>query len=179
MFFESRGQFDSGEKSVASLLQPDSRPAQTGFNMTPIIDIVFLLIIFFLVVCRFIEAENFPVTVPDGCRFAADLSDAQTAHAAVTVMKTPEGQVVFAVGSEKITDLAGARDIQMAQVVLQLGRLIDSRLKNLPVEHRVVTLRIDRNIDFAQAQYALAGVAASSARDIQLAALRHTRTVSK
>ncbi len=179
MFFESRGQFDSGEKSVASLLQPDTRTAQTGFNMTPIIDIVFLLIIFFLVVCRFIEAENFPVTVPDGCRFAADLSDAQTPHAAVTVMKTPEGQVVFAVGSEKITTGVDAKDIEMAEVVVQLGHLIDSRLKNLPVERRVVTLRIDKDVDFAQAQYALAGVAASIARDIQLAALKHTRAVSE
>ncbi len=45
-------------------------PDRSGtFNMTPIIDIVFLLIIFFLVVCQFIEAENFPVAVPDGCEF--------------------------------------------------------------------------------------------------------------
>ena len=179
MFFESRGQFDSGKKCAASLFQPGTRPVETGFNMTPIIDIVFLLIIFFLVVCRFIEAENFPVTVPDECRFAADLSDAQTAHAAVTVMKTPEGRVVFAVGSEKITDLAGALDIRMARVVFQMGRLIDGRLKNLPVEQRVVTLRVDKDIDFQHAQYALAGIAASSARDIQLAAFKHTRPVSE
>ena len=67
----------------------------------------------------------------------------------------------------------------MAEVVLQLGRLIDGRLKNLPVEQRVVTLRVDKDIDFQHAQYALAGIAASSARDIQLAAFKHTRPVSE
>ncbi|HUV40412.1 MAG TPA: biopolymer transporter ExbD [Sedimentisphaerales bacterium] len=178
MLFESGGQISSGREPSVCSLRTAGR-SETGFNMTPIIDIVFLLIIFFLVVCRFIEAENFPVTVPDGCRFAADLSDAETAHAAVTVMKTAKGQLVFAVGSEKITTGVHAKDIETAQVAVQLGRLIDSRLKNLPVERRVVALRIDRDIDFAQAQYALAGVAASSARDIQLAALKHTRAVSE
>jgi len=40
-------------------------PDRSGtFNMTPIIDIVFLLIIFFLVVCQFIEAENFRLPSP-------------------------------------------------------------------------------------------------------------------
>ena len=34
------------------------------FNMTPIIDIVFLLIIFLIVVCQGIDAENFDVAVP-------------------------------------------------------------------------------------------------------------------
>ena len=39
-------------------------------SITPMIDVVFLLIIFFLVVCKFIEAENFPVEIPDNCQFA-------------------------------------------------------------------------------------------------------------
>ena len=43
MFSEVFNQFNNTEKSGS-------------FNMTPIIDIVFLLIIFFLVVCQFIEA---------------------------------------------------------------------------------------------------------------------------
>ena len=40
-------------------------PNSGSFNLTPVIDIVFLLILFFLVVCQFIEAENFPVNVPE------------------------------------------------------------------------------------------------------------------
>jgi hypothetical protein len=49
-------------------------------------------------------------------------------------------------------------------------------LSTLPADRRVVILRIDKDISFSQAQYALAGVAASSATDIQLAALKLKRS---
>ncbi len=136
------------------------------FNMTPIIDIVFLLIIFFVVVCQFIEAENFPVAVPDSCEFAQSDAEHQAGLATVTVMKTSEEKCDFAVGSEKI------QTSDYAHIVDKLAQLIDIRLKNLPADRRVVTLRIDKDICFTDAQYALAGVAASSATDIQLAVLR-------
>lgn len=141
-----------------------------SFNMTPIIDIVFLLIIFFLVVCQFIEAENFPVSVPDGCEFARSDDEPGAQLTTVTVMKTAGGRSEFAVGSEKITSL------NYANTVGTIARLIDVRLKNSPPDRRVVTLRIDKEICFADAQYALAGVVASSATDIQLAALKDKRT---
>ena len=151
------GQFDSGVRS---------------FNMTPIIDIVFLLIIFFLVVCQFIEAENFPVTVPDNCRFAQSDPEPGAQVTTVTVMKTTAEKIAFAVGPEKITASGDA------DVVERIAELIDVRLRDLPPERRVVTLRIDKDICFAEAQYALAAVAASSATNIQLAALKNKRTSS-
>jgi len=152
------GQFDSGVRS---------------FNMTPIIDIVFLLIIFFLVVCQFIEAENFPVTVPDDCQFARSDPEPGAQVTTVTVMKTTAEKIVFAVGPEKIP-ASGNVDI-----VEKLTELIDICLSDLPPERRVVTLRIDKDICFAEAQYALAAVVASSATDIQLAALKNKRTGSE
>lgn len=141
--------------------------------MTPIIDIVFLLIIFFLVVCRFIEAENFPVTVPHGCRFADKSNEPGTASATVTVMKTTEGGSDFAVGAEKISASDYADTSQTHHIVERLAHLIDFRLSDLPTDNRVVTLRIDADICFDRAQYALAGAAASSATDIQLAVLKN------
>ena len=144
-----------------------------SFNMTPIIDIVFLLIIFFLVVCQFIEAENFPVTVPAGCEFAASAPEPGSASTTVTVMKTPDGGPDFAVGAEKVSAADYAGTFRMRHIVGQLARLIDVRLNDLPANNRVVTLRIDRDVCFARAQYALAGVAASTATDIQLAVLKN------
>ncbi len=141
-----------------------------SFNMTPIIDIVFLLIIFFLVVCQFIEAENFPVAVPDECGFAESDLERRGRVTTVTVIRTTEERTDFAVGAEKI---AGA---SYADIVEKLTELIDVRLKDLPADGRVVTLRIDKDVPFAQAQYALAGVAASSATDIQLAVLKDKGT---
>ncbi|MBA7688579.1 hypothetical protein ES703_97063 [subsurface metagenome] len=160
MFLRAGGQFGRGEDSGS-------------FNMTPIIDIVFLLIIFFLVICRFIEAENFPVAVPDGCEFAASDANHRAQVTTVTVMKTAEDEVDFAVGAEKIAALSGA------DIVDRLAELIDVRLSDLPPERRVVTLRIDKGVCFVDAQYALAGIAASSTTDIQLAVLRDRQADSK
>jgi biopolymer transport protein ExbD len=145
---------------------PARRWAGSSFNMTPIIDIVFLLIIFFLVVCQFIEAENFPVAVPDNCRFAREDTESAASLTTVTVMRTNEKEIVFAVGSEKITVS------NYASVVDKLAELLDVRLSDLPPGRRVVTLRIDRDVRFADAQYALAGIAASTATDVRLAALK-------
>jgi biopolymer transport protein ExbD len=139
-------------------------------NLTPIIDIVFLLIIFFLVVCQFIEAENFPLSVPDECRFARSEPEAAVPVTTVTVMKTFDDGVGFAVGSERISSSGDADNL-----VETLTQLIDVRLSHLPLEGRLVTLRIDKDICFAQAQYALAGIAASSATEIKLAALKGRR----
>ena len=153
MYLRTVGRFGDYDKS-------------TSFNITPIIDIVFLLIIFFLVVCQFIEAENFPVDVPDDCEFAASISKPGARLTTVTVMKTADGDSDFAVGSEKIATSNYTDKIE------NIARLIDISLKDLPSDRRVVTLRIDKDISFSQAQYALAGIAASSATDIQLAVLK-------
>jgi len=164
------GQFDGG---VRSFRFPFRNTSQNGtLNMTPIIDIVFLLIIFFLVVCQFIEAENFPVTVPDDCQFAQSDPEPGAQMITITVMKTTEDEAGFAVGPEKIS-ASGNVDI-----VEKLAQLIDIRLSDLSGDRRVVTLRIDKDICFAEAQYALAAVASSSATDIQLAALKNKRTNS-
>ena len=142
-----------------------------SFNMTPIIDIVFLLIIFFLVVCQFIEAENFPVVVPDDCDFAQDSTDTQRGLTTVTVMKAGDERE-FAVGSEKVSasDSAG--------IINEMAGLLDVSFKGLPADRRIVTLRIDSDVDYSNAQYALAAVAASSATDIQLAVIKDKQTGS-
>jgi biopolymer transport protein ExbD len=153
MFAEAFNQFHNTERSGS-------------FNMTPVIDIVFLLIIFFSVVCQFIEAENFPVAVPDSCSFAQSAPQRRIQVTTVTVMKTAEGKSEFAVGSEKVSALG------YADIVEELAQLIDVCLKDFPPARRVVTLRIDKDVCFSEAQYALAGVAASSATDIQLATIK-------
>src|SRR4030042_6306353 len=138
-----------------------------SFNMTPLIDVVFLLIIFFLVVCQFIEAENFPVTVPDDCESAGSGIEAGSAVTTVTVMRTDGGRSIFAVGSAKIALSEGS------DLTEQTVRLVDFSLANFPSARRLVTLRVDREVCFSDAQYALAAVAQSIATDIQLAVFRN------
>ena len=74
-------------------------------NLTPVIDVVFLLIIFFMLVCQFIVAENFEVTVPDDISTAAEANDGGQGITTVTVMFDQDEQIVYAVGSEKIEAL--------------------------------------------------------------------------
>jgi biopolymer transport protein ExbD len=153
--------------SFRDICQFRNRAGVSSFNLTPVIDIVFLLIIFFVLACRFIEAENFPVTVPDGCKFARDETTPGEQVTTLTVMHRPE-QVTFAVGPEEITP---QNDAAIPGVVGRLAGLIDARLGDLPPGNRVVTLRIDKDTPFAQAQYALAAVAQSTATNVRLAVL--------
>ncbi len=154
--------------------------------MTPVIDIVFQLIIFFALVCQFIEAENFPIKVPDDCQFAATTPQNQNKVTTLTVMKTDIDQtalvlrskesllrrVAFAVGAEKI-DVAGTSDL-----VNKLAEKLDSRMQDLPARDRIVTLRIDKDVTFAQAQYALAALAQSSTQNIRLSALKEKQNAA-
>jgi biopolymer transport protein ExbD len=144
-----------------------NRAGVSSFNLTPVIDIVFLLIIFFVLACRFIEAENFPVTVPDGCQFARNETTPGEQVTTLTVMNRPQS-VTFAVGAEEITP---QDDAAIAGVVGKLAQLIDARLRDLPPGNRVVTLRIDKDTPFAQAQYALSAVAQSTATNVRVAVL--------
>ncbi len=136
-----------------------------SFNMTPVIDIVFQLIIFFALVCKFIGAENFEVAVPDSCKFAQKQQQVDAGAMTVTVMKTLQGRVEFAVGAEKVSS-------DFETMPQKLAQLIDSRMKNVPANERLITLRVDKSIGFGQAQYALAGIAESSAADIKLAVFK-------
>jgi len=144
-----------------------------SFNLTPVIDIVFLLIIFFCVVSHFIEAENFPVAVPDGCSGAR--SDAAPAGqlTTITIMRTAAGRAEFAVGSQKVSTA------DYNEIAARLAELINSRLKAAPANDRVVTLRIDKDIRYAEAQYALAGIAESTATSIRLAALKDIHSTAE
>ena len=134
--------------------------------MTPLIDIVFLLIIFFLVVCKFIEAENFPVSVPDLCDSAEQAMEDRTGEVTLTMIRTVEGKIDFVVGSAKI------ETSDSDKLVVNMAERIDTLLQAQPDDHRIVTLRIDKEICFSDAQYALAAVAASSATDVKLAVLK-------
>ncbi len=136
-----------------------------GFNLTPVIDIVFLLIIFFCVVCHFIEAENFPVAVPDRCDFAESAEQPGSQITTLTVTKADDSQCRFAVGPEMIL----GSDSRLTE---KLAHLLDSRLSTLSADSRTVTLRIDKGTPYAHAQYALAAVAQSSATNIRLASFK-------
>lgn len=136
------------------------------FNMTPVIDIVFLLIIFFMIVCQFIVAENFLVSVPDDISSGQRSEDQEEKTTTVSVILTDGGGVSYAVGSEVV---AFSDDGGISETI---SAAIDRQLANLSKERRVVGLRVDREVVFKDSQYAIAGISESSATDISLSVFR-------
>ena len=133
-----------------------------GLNMTPIIDIVFLLVIFFMIVCQFITEQNFEVSVPDDVTSAEEFTQQDdNGGTMVTVMLDEQGVVSYAVDA----DIIAVADGDISQLI---ARAIDTRLKASD-EQRVVSLRIDKNIEFKDSQYALAGISNSTALGMKLA----------
>ena len=134
--------------------------------MTPVIDVVFLLIIFFMLVCQFIVAENFEVTVPDDIESASVFDNSSKRITTVTVMLDETGAASYAVGaenidSEKTSDISGA-----------IAKKIDTQLQLIPSQPKIVCLRIDRDIPYRDSQYALAGISRSTATEIKLAVVK-------
>ncbi|MDD5459069.1 MAG: biopolymer transporter ExbD [Phycisphaerae bacterium] len=141
----------------------DDQPNISAFNMTPVIDIVFLLIIFFVVVFEFIDVDD-KVTVPDNCVFARENEPAKSLLPVITVFQSQEDEYSFAVDSKQL-DGNGDMTEQMRQ-------LIDQRLERLSADRRIVTLKIDKDVPFSQAKYALAAVAKSAAEKVRIAAFK-------
>ncbi len=137
--------------------------SKSVFNLTPIIDVVFLLIIFFTVVCQFISAENFVVNVPDSCQMAVSSPQDESRIVTLTITQNEAGTSEFAVNADSVNDWTNDG------LVGQLAELLNAALSDIPESERIVTLRIDRDIEYRYSQLALAAIARSSATQIKMA----------
>lgn len=138
------------------------------FDMTPIIDIVFLLIIFFMIVCKFIVAENFEVEVPDDIPSAVKAETAKKKTITITVMFSEDGIVDYAVGPELIP-----RNENL-DVSKKIAEMIDRQLKKSKYGEgsKVVSLRIDKGIPFKYSKHALEGVSISNAVEMKFSVIK-------
>jgi biopolymer transport protein ExbD len=137
-----------------------------SLNVIPFVDILFQLIIFFVLACQLMQAENPLITVPDNCASAKADDQRESQITTVTVMRDGREKSEFAIGMEKIPVS------NYSEVPAKLANLLDNRLKQLPQNNKTVTLRIDKDVPYSQAQFALAGIAKSSATDIRLAVIK-------
>ena len=142
------------------------KTASASFDMTPIIDIVFLLIIFFMLVCQFIAAENFQVTVPDRIDAANPHEPDIDQLTTVTVIDRDDKAAAFAVGAEII----GTPETENISDLLTAA--IDTRLETSNGNRRIINLRIDKSIPYSTSRIALEAISESSATDIKLAATK-------
>ncbi|AQT68421.1 protein TolR [Anaerohalosphaera lusitana] len=137
-------------------------------DLTPIIDIVFLLIIFFMIVCTFISAENFEVEIPDDIETAQDAQVDPPQTVTLTAM-LEDGEVVYAVGSARISVPASG------ELLGSLTDQLDAQLAKLPEDKRLVDLRIDKDIPYKYCQNVLAAINRSSASKINIAVTKEKR----
>lgn len=136
-----------------------------GFNITPLVDIVFLLIIFFLVVFQFIESEALPVEVPQDCPHAHTPAQ-PLPPVTLSIVQPSSTDTVFAVGHEKISDP------DYTELTTLLTEMLNDALADS--DSGIVTLRIDRQIPYEKAQYGLAAIAHSDATEIRIATSKKT-----
>ncbi|MEN6306279.1 MAG: biopolymer transporter ExbD [Anaerohalosphaeraceae bacterium] len=135
-----------------------------GFDLTPVIDVVFLLIIFFMLVCQFGAAEHFEALLPDKIK-AADPTQFQIdSTVSVNVVQQEEG-IVYAIGS----DVLSGSDPELLTTMICAG--IDSRLADGNAS-RIVRLRCDKHVPFEKIRPVLAGISQSKAEKIQWAAFK-------
>ena len=149
-----------------SIYRKEKNALDSQINMTPVIDIVFLLIIFFMLVCQYIAAENFEVTVPDEISSGKDDKKADLKQTVtVTVMTGEDGKISYAVVSEILE--ADLQDIQA-----MIANTIDTQLQDIEPSQRIVVFRNDKEVLFRHSKLALAGISQSSAAKVKWAVIR-------
>jgi biopolymer transport protein ExbD len=134
-----------------------------SLEMTPILDVVFLLIIFFLLVFQFLAVESVDVQVPDSIRSAQAYGEEPMT---VTVGRDKQGRIFFRVNDVRLEGV-GKKEIPAA-----ISSLIDRQPASKEGRKKIVRLRCDREVPFGEAKYALQGIVRSSATDIQWSVMK-------
>ena len=145
-------------------------PQDGQFNMTAMIDIVFLLIIFFMLVCQFITSENYQLVLPDDCPAAVVPDNPDTNAVTVSVFKNAQDELFYAVRAKlydpQTQPYRDNPDLLMTDLAGEITR--QTSRKKQPLVH----LRADQNMSYSQVQNALLALAQSGVTRIQLAAYR-------
>ncbi len=132
------------------------------FNMMPIIDIVLLLIIFFMFVCRYIAAENFAVRVPDEATNALNETESSDFVTVSVWFDDFEDRLYCAIGAESV-------DITEGADVMDLASKINTRAADVG-EDAVVNLRMNEELVFQQYEDVIKAISISNAKDLSIAA---------
>jgi len=131
--------------------------------MTPVIDVVFLLIIFFMLVCQFIVADRFSVELPQPIASAAAPHGGQDTLT-LTVMTDADGGVVYAVGAERLPI-----DNPSDAAALVKAAIDDYYRKRPSGQPKIVRLRCDKSATFGYVKPILKGISDSTATDVDWA----------
>jgi len=143
------------------------------FNMTSMIDVVFLLIIFFMLACQYIVQENYKLVIPDDC--TAAIVPERLDRNAITVSVFPK--TAGASGNREILYAVRAREYDPQQDVYRREpqRLVEEMSRQIIAEAQrkedaLIYLRADKDLSYGQVQKALLALSRAQIRKVQLAA---------
>lgn len=135
------------------------------FDMTAVIDMVFLLIIFFMLVSQFIAEEQFKVSVPDQIQTAHESDSNKIGPLTITILPDNEDSPICMVGSQRLSMIDGK------EMITLIESAINDHLAQRKDKDKTVRLRCDKAISFGRVKYILAGVSNSSAENLEWAVL--------
>lgn len=151
--------------------------------MTPMIDIVFLLIIFFMLVCQFITQENYQLVIPDDCP-AAIVPDQLDRNAVIVSafpnplapLSSESASVIYAVHSQRFDPQSPAYRDNPSRLLTDITNKIitEAALKSQPLVH----LRAHRGLTYRDVQPTLIALSRAGITRVQLAAFRSESSAS-
>ena len=160
-------------------LQSIRRHPAVQFNLTPLIDVVFILITFFMLICRSIGRENYKLELPDDCATAVVSEESEQNAITVSVFKSanlndPDPLVLYAIRDQQY-------DLQSDRFDDDPYRLVQAMSEQLAREVQLkgdslVYLRADKNMTYHQVQNALLALAQAEIKTVHLAAYRTAQT---
>ncbi|MCD4830872.1 MAG: biopolymer transporter ExbD [Anaerohalosphaeraceae bacterium] len=139
-------------------------------NLTPVIDIVFLLIIFLIVVYQGSNDERIELLLPTNCNFANTKSENAPALAISIFKDEKDDAVIFAAGTEKFKKTSG----DSRNVSNWLTKMINASLPKNTSDStsKSILLRIDKDITYRNAQLVLSAISKSRASELEIATVK-------
>jgi biopolymer transport protein ExbD len=117
------------------------RPTERLISLTPLIDVVFILLVFFMLASSFLDWRSVDLTVSSG------LGAASSSQRAILISLRPDGSI--AVGSQQVTKQT-LRSVMMAKLLGQRDRTVVIRSDpGVPLQRAIDTLDLLRSIGAA------------------------------
>ena len=146
---------------------------RSGFPLTAMIDVVFLLIIFFMLICQFIVQENYQLVIPDDCANAVveDRVDQDAVTVSVFGRNGKIDDVIYAVRARQFDpthqSYRANDQVLLDEMAQQIGLETDKKKSDL------VLLRADKAMAYRDVQKVLQALSQAGVQRVQLAAFRN------
>lgn len=142
-----------------------------GFNMTPMIDVVFLLIVFFMLICQFITQDNERLTVPDNCETAEQVQQKLENEIIVQVWyDSNSSSIIYSVAGHDIPcsihDVGGDTGGLTVEIANSLKKESEG------IKDPIVRLRGDNMLSCEQIRPAIKAAAAAGLASIRFSAFK-------